>query len=1167
MASGYIGKISAIVTANTSDLSRKLSQSSKEANAFAVSLRSSIDRAGTNAQKSLEKIFTPLQQLERQLKAASFRSLDLKLPVDKVRAFVSAAEAINKPLERSAGGFAKLSTEVQAALTPALNAAQDAALSVNRQIENTGGVAQKSFDAATAAARRFGAASRAALQAQEIAGRGLTGSELQFRSPAAFAALTRTADLTKRVGGLPSSALEDGNLRGKVEQLTRISSRIQAEFFKLDNLKLTGAPAAQIDAANEKLQRLANVARQGQDELEALANRFDPLAQKNAGEAEIKALIDREKKALQVEKEILDAKDQQIKKAKEIEAAEIQALINREKKGLQVEAALQAAKDQQIKKAKEIEAAEIQALINREKKGLEVEAALQAAKDQQIKKAKEIEAAEIQALINREKKGLEVEAALQAAKDQQIKKAKEIEAAEIQALINREKKGLEVEAALQAAKDQEIKKAKEIEAAEIQALINREKKGLQVEAAIQAARQKTIQGQRENAGASFRSGFGGPGSAGINFGFEQQALSAYTAQLQVLQRAIGSASAEARGPAVAAFSRLRDVIANAMERGELETRETRNEIRRLTQEAVAASASVAGISARALGRSVNRAGDVSRRGFDNISLALNQAAFAVDDFFSSTGGLEFKIRAVQNNLTQLGFILGGTAGLFASLGFVIAGQATIALINFINEGRKTEDMVKALNDSLMRQKEVAKEVGTAFNDIGKELRSDVFSDAANDADRLTASLEKIADAFKRLREERIAQPSVTAQEAQATVNSLERRLKTEEDPGVRVLLQRQLLEAQTKRTEVNATLSSPITVADGIARFREAITPLEESRGSGTQQRLTREQIGRNIDSVISNADIRDFAGLRAAVEARFDETAAIVNTGEGAYRAFRGANSDVAADEIGNLQSLLVSMQGFQKAGEALTNAARVSDNIGNSLADARDRIEDFGEGVESSQEFSDAVDEQARILSEAVSTISESFSKLDKLEITPEEFLESLNAAAAKVDAEAAKRAQLIARIEDVFNEEEVLRREADEERQKSAERGADLVRSPGERLAKETLESILDIQNAFGLRTPENLARAQPSVESFLGEQRRSIAPALFTLQDTIANAVLQGPSRAALNAADVTTTQGTAELNRLLRGDDPARDQNLLELQKQTAELEKLNQTLGAAGVAD
>ena len=1107
MASGYIGKISAIVTANTSDLSRKLSQSSKEANAFAVSLRSSIDRAGTNAQKSLEKIFTPLQQLERQLKAASFRSLDLKLPVDKVRAFVSAAEAINKPLERSAGGFAKLSTEVQAALTPALNAAQDAALSVNRQIENTGGVAQKSFDDATAAARRFEAASRAALQAQEIAGRGLTGSELQFRSPAAFAALTRTADLTKRVGGLPSSALEDGNLRGKVEQLTRISSRIQAEFAKLDNLKLTGAPAAQIDAANEKLQRLANVARQGQDELEALANRFDPLAQKNAGEAEIKALIDREKKALQVEKEILDAKDQQIKKAKEIEDAETKALINREKRAQQVEKEILDAKDQQIKKAKEIEDAETKALINREKRAQQVENEILDAKDQQVKKAKEIEDAEIQALINREKKGL------------------------------------------------------------------------QVEAAIQAARQKTIQGQRENAGASFRSGFGGPGSAGINFGFEQQALSAYTAQLQVLQRAIGSASAEARGPAVAAFAKLRDYIANAMERGELETRETRDEIRRLTQEAVAASASVAGISAKALGRSVNRAGDVSRRGFDNISLALNQAAFAVDDFFSSTGGLEFKIRAVQNNLTQLGFILGGTAGLFASLGFVIAGQATLALINFINEGRKTEDMVKALTESLSRQRDVASGVKSTFNEIAQELENDVFSEAAKDADRLTARLEGLIEAFRKLREERVLQSSVEGQRAQADINRIERQIGQAENPGRLVLLQRDLVLARQAQAQVAANANEPVQLEQAISRFAEAIRPLEESiarqdllraggRRAFVQQELIDAQVDARVQRVLETSDLGSLEGLRRSISERSRGTESLVNrTPLIAGGLVSGALDSEAAAEVASLSSLLASVQGFQQAGAALSRAAEVEDQIRKALASSRSRIEDFGEGVESSQEFSDAVDEQARILSEAVSTISESFSKLDKLEITPEEFLESLNAAAAKVDAEAAKRAQLIARIEDVFNEEEVLRREADEERQKSAERGADLVRSPGERLAKEVLDSILDIQNAFGLRTPENLARAQPSVESFLGEQRRSIAPALFTLQDTIANAVLQGPSRAALNAADVTTTQGTAELNRLLRGDDPARDQNLLELQKQTAELEKLNQTLRAAGVAD
>ena len=1095
MASGYIGKISAIVTANTSDLSRKLSQSSKEANAFAVSLRSSIDRAGTNAQKSLEKIFTPLQQLERQLKAASFRSLDLKLPVDEVRAFVSAAEAINKPLERASSSFSKLSTEVQAGFKPALDAAQAAAVNLNQQIATTGTASASSFQIAASEARKAEQAIQRLAQAQQIAAKALTGRELQFSNPAAFASLNRTAELTQQAGRLPAGALEGSDIANRVAKLNGLSQSISVGLTKLESLRIDPVVnTTQIEQAEKKLNSLLAAARRAQDGLRSAID-----VQANIGASS----------------PFMSTRDPQGRSIPERLSSNLLS--------------------QQLQDANALAASQ-QELARKIGNGfLTILTPAEAAAD-----------------------------TLQA-KQQEL--ARKIGNGFLTILTP-----AEAAADTLQAKQQEL--ARKIGNGFLTILT-------QAEAAADTVVGRVSSGR--SAGANnLRDAFGGRTEAGINFGFEQQALSAYTAQLQVLQRAIGSASAEARGPAVAAFSRLRDTIANAMDRGELETRETRDEIRRLTQEAVAASASVAGISAKALGRSVTRAGDVSRRGFDNISLALNQAAFAVDDFFSSTGGLEFKIRAVQNNLTQLGFILGGTAGLFTALGFAIAGQATIALVNFINEGRKTEDMVKALNDSLMRQKEVAEEVGTAFNDIGKELRSDVFSDAANDADRLTASLEKIADAFKRLREERIAQPSVTAQEAQATVNSLERRLKTEEDPGVRVLLQRQLLEAQTKRTEVNATLSSPITVAGGIARFREAITPLEESRGSGTQQRLTREQIGRNIDSVISNADIRDFAGLRAAVEARFDETAAIVNTGEGAFRAFRGANSDVAADEIGNLQSLLVSIQGFQKAGEALTNAARVSDNIGNSLADARDRIEDFGEGVESSQEFSDAVDEQARILSEAVSTISESFSKLDKLEITPEEFLESLNAAAAKVDAEAAKRAQLIARIEDVFNEEEVSRREADEERakeidsrltkaieerQQSAERGADLVRSPGERLAKEVLDSILDIQNAFGLRTPENLARAQPSVESFLGEQRRSIAPALFTLQDTIANAVLQGPSRAALNAADVTTTQGTAELNRLLRGDDPARDQNLLELQKQTAELEKLNQTLGAAGVAD
>ena len=66
----------------------------------------------------------------------------------------------------------------------------------------------------------------------------------------------------------------------------------------------------------------------------------------------------------------------------------------------------------------------------------------------------------------------------------------------------------------------------------------------------------------------------------------------------------------------------------------------------------------------------------------------------------------------------------------------------------------------------------------------------------------------------------------------------------------------------------------------------------------------------------------------------------------------------------------------------------------------------------------------------------------------------------------------------------------------------------------------------------------------------------APMLYEFDQERRNAQLQGPSRARLDASDVSTTQGRAELNRLLRGDDPAKDVNLAELRKQTDQLQEL-----------
>jgi hypothetical protein len=141
------------------------------------------------------------------------------------------------------------------------------------------------------------------------------------------------------------------------------------------------------------------------------------------------------------------------------------------------------------------------------------------------------------------------------------------------------------------------------------------------------------------------------------------------------------------------------------------------------------------------------------------------------------------------------------------------------------------------------------------------------------------------------------------------------------------------------------------------------------------------------------------------------------------------------------------------------------------------------------------------------------------------------------------------------------QAARRQRDEvtaelERAQSVDRGRELARSPAERAGRELGRNLRDLQAAFDagqIGNPQDLAADQ---QRLIGESFRSAAPAIFGLADQVQNAVLQGPSRAALQASDVTTAQGAAELNRLLRGDDSARNQDLVELQKQSSSLEEL-----------
>jgi hypothetical protein len=78
----------------------------------------------------------------------------------------------------------------------------------------------------------------------------------------------------------------------------------------------------------------------------------------------------------------------------------------------------------------------------------------------------------------------------------------------------------------------------------------------------------------------------------------------------------------------------------------------------------------------------------------------------------------------------------------------------------------------------------------------------------------------------------------------------------------------------------------------------------------------------------------------------------------------------------------------------------------------------------------------------------------------------------------------------------------------------------------------------------------------LEKGIKNQMETVAPMLQQFEEERQNARLQGPSRAALKATDVSTSEGAAELTRLIRGDDSAKDVNLAELRKQTQKFDEL-----------
>lgn len=1160
---GYIGKISAVVTANTSLLSRELLKSAQDANKFASSLKSSINRGADAASASIEKIFTPLQMLERKLQQAASRGLKLNMPSDKIRAFVSAAEQINKPLEQASKQFGKLGLDVQAGLLPALNLAQDAAIRVNRQIQRTGEVSAGSFARAEQAVNAVTQAFSRLSQAESLVGKGFTGNELQFSNPVLFQALQSSSRATETAAGLSPQLLADGVIASRVKEIQTYQREAVKAQAVLESLELQpNIDPDVIETQKRKVRELAEVTKRASEFL------FTGLSSSTTPPGE--NLLD-------------NLREQSRLKQKAVQDSS---------KFLQV---------------------------------ISLEEAAYSRYSDAIKLA-----------------GMNAEE-------------------------TRRKRFLAMEGSLSTnALDAEL---------------------------------------------------------------DLRQFSAFEQKIGVLKTLLSSVSREESAEATNALQRLGSAAASALNDKTIRNPAVKRAIQDLEEEAVRAAAAILRIPVKELTANLRTAGDVGRRGADKLQLGLQQAAFAVDDFFSVTGDFQQRVRAVSNNLTQLGFIVGQTKGLFITLGAVIATQLVIQIFKWANGNVELRDKVKAANGELEKQKRLVDALAKSYQSLAESARNAGASEAGRTAAERRRQVEEIRRQEEEARRTRIAAVDPESNRLRTEINKLQRENENESRAGIAADRQRRIQILERQLAEAERRAANQQTNAQDVAQAIEA------ARSGAVEALNTAFAVqGTNINSLqglipfTGPLVVASEAQRNAALQQVRGEPLGDISTQQAQLDALNQAIEDLSAqtasrqrspsffrDPFGRLENQLdASIQELQRraeiirsaiedqrSSEALIRFSETSLEIADLLSRARDRISESDDtflsttadefaaererlaqrAVEAREqgdlEFAAAVNELAgkldrlarefdtvALVTSAASTAIERLSGTLNQQVLQEaeqladqarrdendfvvrpgqrglgreslvgfarrrteQILRDARERAAQVEEanqadvrefrDRALQGKFGGELGQAFLERERLQAQIDSgdlnaraaeavqdrineldrliqqrfeatpagraaaeradqadrdfrrdvQRRDAVLRGADALVTDGERAGFEAAQRFNDINALFETIQGTNTPDARRQQARILEDAQRQIAPALFALTDGVANAVLQGPSRQALNASDISTSQGTAEFLRLLRGDDSSRDQNLLELQRQTEELRRLNATFDA-GVAN
>ena len=413
------------------------------------------------------------------------------------------------------------------------------------------------------------------------------------------------------------------------------------------------------------------------------------------------------------------------------------------------------------------------------------------------------------------------------------------------------------------------------------------------------------------------------------------------------------------GNAAVLIDELREALQGATASGDFGAVE--KSIAAVEKRAITAVSAVTKLSEKKISKDLNKVGDISRGGVDKFSLALNQAAFAVDDFFSSTGGLEFKLRAVSNNITQLGFVAGGTTGLLVGLGAVIGGQAALGLLKWANSGRTAEDATKALNEALSRQKTLVEELAEAFRSLGDNIAQKAFSAPAQEAREFAKQLEEIAKKQQEAREGNAVQldPDVARARADQTVS--QRRIDTAVNPATVLAGQRQLEQAKERervaRENVLLRGADPRQAFDAIFRsIEEELALLTNDGGPAAAQidesRLLLERAQRDQQAAVAAGGNEGIARSLAALQ---QERERLLSSGSDQVEVQRN---------VGRIDAIIKALElPFQKAVDNLgVSLLSTANDASIALQDAQQSlIEAISQGIPGAVEIAGQLDAAA--------------------------------------------------------------------------------------------------------------------------------------------------------------------------------------------------------------